>query len=344
MREVRQIGDFTFETNPRGWLCAGYSGPKGHVVIPDNVDGEAVTMVGSHSFEDNLMVESIEIPEGVDFLGKYAFWGCKNLKSVCLPSTVKSLGLGLFMSCESLVDVQLPDGLETIDDGAFNGCDSLSTVRIPPKVHTIGDSAFRSCPALSHIEMPPSVTTIYRNSFRFCESLSRVSITPSVTFVGPRAFQDCPRLKSIEIVGEGDIERTLTALSDYGFMYLVADYAIKQRFMPFEKAIQLSNGAKFDHDRLLGCRMLTAYPERLDEVAAKAVVIRILAAAGMTGDLHAFEGRAGYFTETNLRKCIDAASANGHIETSAYLMDQLSQVAASAEPAEEGFFATGLEL
>lgn len=304
-------------------MVSGYDGPEADVVIPGDVDGEPVTMVGSYAFEDNLNLISVAIPDTVDFLGKYAFWGCRRLERAKLPAAADSLSLGLFMGCTSLVEVELPWDLESIGDGAFNGCTSLVSLSIPPRVSVIGDSAFRGCASLVSVELPPSVCKIFRSAFRDCDSLARVSITDSVKMIGPRAFQGCPRLESISIEGN-DIDGTLTALSDYGFMHLVADYAVPRRLMPFDDARQMLSAPRFPYEKVLAARMLTAYEERLDEVAAKLVLIRTLAQAGLTAELAVFEGKKGYFTEANLQKCIEAASSAGKIETAAYLMECLA--------------------
>lgn len=346
MLETRRIGDFLFEKNPRGWLVAGYDGPDSEIVIPGDVDGQPVTMLGSRAFEDNLNIVSVVIPDTVDFLGKYAFWGCRNLESAVLPAAATALSLGMFMSCTSLTSVDLPEGLESIGDGAFRDCSALVSISIPPKVAVIGDSAFRGCKSLAAIDLPPSVREINRSAFRDCDSLSSAVITSSVRLVGPRAFQDCPQLGSIVIQGS-DILGTLTALSDYGFMHLVADYAVPMRLMSFDDARQMLSAPTRPFEKVLAARMLAAYEERLDEVAAKLVLIRTLAEEGMTSELRGFQGRRGYFTEANLRICIEAASANGHVEASAYLMDQLAALSSEGPAAEgdEGCFGlSGLEL
>ncbi|MGN0262295.1 MAG: leucine-rich repeat domain-containing protein [Eggerthellaceae bacterium] len=343
MLETRRIGFFTFERNPRGWLVSGYEGPEADVVIPGDVDGEPVTMVGSYAFEDNQSLVSVTIPDTVDFLGKYAFWGCRRLERARLPAAADSLSLGLFMGCTSLTEVDLPAGLGSIGDGAFNGCTSLVGVAIPPKVSVIGDSAFRGCSSLAAVELPYSVKKIFRSAFRDCESLSSVVITDSVKMIGPRAFQGCPRLDSISILGN-DIDGTLTALSDYGFMHLVADYAVPRRLMPFDDARQMLSAPRFPYEKVLAARMLAAYPERLDEVAAKLVLIRTLAQAGLTAELRVLEGKKGYFTEANLQKCIEAASSAGRIETAAYLMERLANAKGAQGASSSGFRMDDLAL
>ena len=343
MLETRQIGHFTFERNPRGWLVSGYEGPEADVLIPGDVDGEPVTMVGSYAFEDNQNLVSVMIPDTVDFLGKYAFWGCRRLEKAHLPAAADGLSLGLFMGCTSLTEVELPAGLESIGDGAFNGCTALAGISIPPNVSVIGDSAFRGCSSLAAVELPFSVKKIFRSAFRDCESLSSVVITDSVKMIGPRAFQGCPRLDSISILGN-DIDGTLTALSDYGFMHLVADYAVPRRLMSFDDARQMLSAPRFPYEKVLAARMLTAYPERLDEVAAKLVLIRTLAEAGLTAELGVFEGRRGYFTEANLQKIIEAASSAGRIETAAYLMERLAEVKGADGASAGGFRLDDLAL
>lgn len=314
---------FSFEKLADGWQVTGYCGDQGEVAIPSLVEGEPVTMVKSKAFEDNYVLTSVTIPDTVTFIGTYAFWGCKNLESAVLPESLSSIGLGTFMQCTSLVDVVMPKYLTTIGDGAFRSCTSLVALSIPPSVEIIGDSAFRNCTSLASAEMPSSVTRIDRSAYRFCDSLSNVVMTTSVEYIGPRAFQDCPSLESVTVLGD-DMDATLTAFGNHSLYYLVADYVIPRNLISFDEGKRLFIASKNPGSKLLGARVIAAFPDLAGTIPSKLTLMRALAEAGKTDDLHALQKVKGYFSRQNLLRCIDVASAKGRTETVAYLMQQLS--------------------
>ncbi|MCZ7636661.1 MAG: hypothetical protein M5U12_11915 [Verrucomicrobia bacterium] len=45
-----QFGDFTYESSGSSVTITGYTGPGGHVVIPDTMDGLPVTSIGYAAF------------------------------------------------------------------------------------------------------------------------------------------------------------------------------------------------------------------------------------------------------------------------------------------------------
>ena len=71
-------------------------------VIP--TDG-SVTAIGNFAFTNHLMLESIEIPEGIVSIESHAFWKCTALKSVRLPQSLKTINYP-FPNCDSLSAVQ----------------------------------------------------------------------------------------------------------------------------------------------------------------------------------------------------------------------------------------------
>jgi hypothetical protein len=126
--------DFSIGGEGADGAISGYSGKSKSVVIPAEVDGEAVTRVEAYAFADQTGITSVVIPEGVTSIGDFAFVNCAALKSVTLPASLKTIGDGAFLHCASLVSVKnLPAAvdsegkpvLDRLGDFAFGGCGKL---------------------------------------------------------------------------------------------------------------------------------------------------------------------------------------------------------------------------
>ena len=77
--------DFSYETNDDIITITGYKGSDTDVVIPSEINGKAVTSIGSYAFRDCTGLTSITIPDSVIEIGNYAFgyiydyWNGKNI-------------------------------------------------------------------------------------------------------------------------------------------------------------------------------------------------------------------------------------------------------------------------
>lgn len=142
----------------------GYKGIETNVVIPEKLQGIAVTQIldnafrgtniksitisdnvnaiGSHAFADCMYLEEINIGKGITEISNYAFAGCGSLKSVVIPGTVKTVGVGAFSYNEFLETVEMVDGTRAIRDSAFRNCYNLKSVVIPDTVVEFGSAIF----------------------------------------------------------------------------------------------------------------------------------------------------------------------------------------------------------
>jgi hypothetical protein len=128
------VKDFSAENGESGGALTGYSGKRKSVVIPAEIDGEQVTLIGPYAFADNADITSVVIPEGVTVIGRFAFANCAALENVTLPESLKEIGDGAFLHCAGLTTVaNVPAAengegvpvLERLGDFAFGGCVTL---------------------------------------------------------------------------------------------------------------------------------------------------------------------------------------------------------------------------
>jgi len=178
-------------------VLTGYSGQLAELVIPETVDGIAVTGIGSRLFYNNNILTSVTLPSGVTSIDNYAFAGCSNLASVSMGDQITSIGYEAFKNCTSLTSVALPSGLTTIDASAFCGCSNLASVTMGNQITSIGSDAFKNCTSLTSVTLPSGLTIIGSNTFYGCSNLASVSMGSNVTSIASYAFYNCTSLNSI---------------------------------------------------------------------------------------------------------------------------------------------------
>ncbi len=204
--------------------------------IPSSIEGYPVLYIGEAAFEDNLSLESVNIPEGVVRINRYAFSRCDNLKEVNIPSSVETIGFSAFYACinlnnltlnkgiasigekafwccRSLTDLDIPDSVSYIGKGAFSACSSLTDVSIPDSVTSIDMGAFSSCTSLKSIKLPGNIASVGGDILYNCTSLTDVYIPDSVTSIDESAFDGCTSLKSIIL------PNNVKSIKDYAFNY-----------------------------------------------------------------------------------------------------------------------------
>ena len=136
-----------------------YCGTDGHVIVPAEVDGKAVTSIEQGLFvsindgstkkrmrevyQDNEVVQSMEFEADIEEIPARTFYLCAYLQTVVLPAHVKTIGDFAFYGCRTLTDIVLPATCEGIGAYCFRECESLSNVTIlNPALIKIGDKCF----------------------------------------------------------------------------------------------------------------------------------------------------------------------------------------------------------
>ncbi len=99
----------------------GYQGAGGAVVIPEDMEGCTV-----------------------DILGMYLFNDADTVTSLTLPTTLKQVEDSAVAFCDSLTELIIPEGVQVIGDNCFVGNPGLTELVIPASVRYIGASSFGS--------------------------------------------------------------------------------------------------------------------------------------------------------------------------------------------------------
>ncbi len=234
-------GPFNYSTNTDGVTATimRYMGASGALIIPSNINGLAVTSIGSRAFWAAPVVTSVVIPDSVTNIGEEAFSAVdshSSLTNIVLGNGIIGIGRGAFHFCDKLSSIKIPKNVASIGRLAFGGCFGLKSIivdsnntayssvdgvlfnknktelvqypagkagnyAIPNTVTKIADYALWNCPKLTGITIPVGVTTIKKEAFAACSSLTSVTLSASVTNIEIWAFDSCVSLKGVYFRG-----------------------------------------------------------------------------------------------------------------------------------------------
>ena len=248
-----------------------YTGNEEVLVVPDELDGYRVTVIGDNAFYSCQTLTGVIIPDSVASIGIAAFCSCENLTWITLPDSVISIGSGAFGNCNSLTAITLPDRLTSIEDYIFFGCISLNSINLPNSVKSIGYCAFSFCTHLDVITLPGSLTAIDDWAFWACNRLSEITLPDSLTKIGECAFNSCICLDKI-FIPENVTNIGNYAFSDCGSITLIVyegSYAeeycaqndLNYQYFPYETTSE-EGDAETDYFRMRSRKLASErYPE-----------------------------------------------------------------------------------
>ena len=227
------VSAFSYQENDDGTVTlTGCSKAGKYMIIPEEIDGKAVTGIAADAFTGLAETESVTMPDSIVTIGARAFSGCGSLTSVIVGKNTKSIGDHAFASCPLLArfsviggnpafisldgmlcsadgkelvryaggtEAVIPEGITAIGKGAFFGRSSLEKVTIPEGVTTIGDNAFSGCLSLASIVLPDTVTQLGVRSFMSCTSLGSAELSAALETIPEYCFNACTSLRKVKI-------------------------------------------------------------------------------------------------------------------------------------------------
>lgn len=120
-----EAADWNYDANYG--ILRGYNGAGGDVVVPGELDGFTVDVIGVSVFRGET-ITSLTLPETVLELRSNAISTCDNLTRVSLPQSLVVINRMNFFSCTALTEVTIPAGVRYIGDTSFRYCDSLRKI------------------------------------------------------------------------------------------------------------------------------------------------------------------------------------------------------------------------
>ena len=173
------------------------------VVIPDEINGVAVTVIGEGAFEECVGLKSVTLPETVTELAYRVFWGCSDLESINTEH-VETIGQSTFRFCSSLKTLPL-DSCESIGEHAFYRS-GLVTVELPSTLQHIKEGVFLQCKSLETVTAE-CLRSVGMQAFLDCVKLQKLPDLSQTYAIGDFAFYGCTSLTEADFYA---VEEDLT--------------------------------------------------------------------------------------------------------------------------------------
>lgn len=193
-----EYNGLTYLYNNDKVVITGYVGNEPDIVIPETINGIAVTDIAENAFSGNNKIAKITINAPVQSIPASC---CEStfITSISIPDTVKVIENRAFSACYSLREIHLPDNLEKIGAEAFE-YSAIQEIVIPDTVKVIDTFAFAECKSLTKIHLPKNLETLGQGVFRET-GIQELVIPETVKEMSELAFERCFHLKHLSILG-----------------------------------------------------------------------------------------------------------------------------------------------
>ncbi len=113
--DTNRYGEFAYSISNGEATIVKYYGHGEYVVIPKQINGYPVRLIGRRAFHGCLELKQVLIPDSVTKIGGSAFFGCSSLERIVVPKSVIAIGRYAFSKCNALTDIYCeaaaqPDG------------------------------------------------------------------------------------------------------------------------------------------------------------------------------------------------------------------------------------------
>lgn len=184
----------TEETGEETIVISSYNGSDANVVVPREINGVRVTIIGSEAFNRNTTVQKVVIPEGITKIADGSGYGgafayCTALTQVEMPKSLTHLGSYTFYDCPALVSVELGENLTSIGYNAFYKCPALTAITLPDNIQSLG-SVFSYCENLQTVVLPKNLKVIESGMFSGCKSLKEIKLPMGLEKIESGAFSN----------------------------------------------------------------------------------------------------------------------------------------------------------
>ncbi len=177
-------------------MLQSYSGDAESIIIPEEINGRKITVIGEEAFVNEEQLKSIVIPDTVTEIGSGAFMNCDNLDYVVMSKNIEKIGERAFLG-PNYYNIELPDTLKELGEGAFSNC-KFSELNIPKGLDSTGVYTFPNN-RIEILVIPDNIKKIQEEAFRGCKQLKTVIIEEGVEIIEEDAFRDCVLLESVTI-------------------------------------------------------------------------------------------------------------------------------------------------
>ena len=136
-------GNFTYKAGDSSYNCEvladgtvsvlAYEGTESILVIPDEIDGRAVTAIEQCAFMENEDISEVVIPATINTIGGYAFAKCSGLQRVVIQAGQVGIGRRAFYDCAGLQDIIFTDSVPKAGLLGVSGSSEMTVYYNPEK-------------------------------------------------------------------------------------------------------------------------------------------------------------------------------------------------------------------
>ena len=226
---VHACGDFLYEMLEDGTVgIVGYNGNDAHLVIPAELDGKKVSVIGATNLTNRWKynidcddVVSIEIEEGIEDLMPSTLY-CRNLETIYLPASLNCEMRGWsrmnpFINCDDLKEIKVAKNHPVLEirNGALIDKSRNELIAypkqskekkiIPDGVRRIGAFAYEFIEGMDGISIPDGVEEVARYAFAFTD-VKRIYLPETLKKLEGGAFKGCRELTYVYIPKNVNLE------------------------------------------------------------------------------------------------------------------------------------------
>lgn len=186
---------YNFSGEVPGVTVCGYTGTLTDIVIPEEINGRAVSAIDENTMSGDGRITSLTVPASISSIGSGAFNGCQKLEKVNLSGGAQILN-NSFCDCTALTDISFPYGISEIND-SFKNCTSLKSVKFSRSVSKLGDGSFNGCSSVEKIEWSTGLSYL-GDVFDGCKMLTTIHIPKGIVIIDG-AFDNCTFAEILEL-------------------------------------------------------------------------------------------------------------------------------------------------
>ena len=192
-------------------IITGYRGTDTQVVIPNSINGVAVTEI--ESFGAKTSVTSVIFGENVKTIDANAFKGCTALKTVTLNVGLTDIGAKAF-SGTRITSLTLPSTVENANGETFYGMNALTEIKVNEESNSFVTRGgvlltadrtqlvlYPAAKSGTEYTTYTDVTTVQKYAFANV-NLTSLTISANVTSIEAGAFEGASSLSSISVDSE----------------------------------------------------------------------------------------------------------------------------------------------
>ena len=176
-----------------------YYGHETEIVLPDEVDGKAVTALAANAFKGNGKITKLTLGTNITKLEKGALQDCTALREIVFNQVLQEVGESALAGCSQLLAVDLPESVTTIGASAFAGDSSLQKLTLPRQLQVIPEKMCSNCYNLREITIPKECRKIEKSAFLACRGLETISWNQKLTEIEDGALQNCLKIEKLSL-------------------------------------------------------------------------------------------------------------------------------------------------